>query len=276
MEVAVYVSRETPRQTHARLLKVLAAAKKEVLTGTYTFLEVPVSEAPQPATHGALAYVRDDEVWSRLVPSADPERELFTVIRFQFQEGLDNSGFVGWLASHLKANLGTGVFVVCGQNSRRGGIFDYLGCPARLREQVTLAIEKLESGANGGADSAQSGGGLLDGVRMRVVATGDQGQVGPGTLLEFAQQGSTVTARYAGGKIRVGHLVGTITEARLVFRFAQVDEEGLLHGGISTCDIDRAEAGRLRVIEHFQWESRQGSGTNVYEQIPAEQSWRQR
>ncbi len=62
---------------------------------------------------------------------------------FHFKCGLDNSGFVGWLASKIKLDLGTGVFVVCGQNNRKGGIFDYLGCPVDMGEKVTKLIEKL-------------------------------------------------------------------------------------------------------------------------------------
>ncbi|MBA3339895.1 MAG: hypothetical protein H0T54_09185, partial [Geodermatophilaceae bacterium] len=62
---------------------------------------------------------------------------------FHFPYGLDNSGFVGWLGSVLKHELGTGVFVVCGQNSRRGGIYDYWGCPAQLRHEAARVIEEL-------------------------------------------------------------------------------------------------------------------------------------
>ena len=39
--------------------------------------------------------------------------------------------------------LGTGVFVVCGQNAARGGIFDYWGCPATIRENVLTEIKNL-------------------------------------------------------------------------------------------------------------------------------------
>jgi len=56
---------------------------------------------------------------------------------------LDNSGFVGWLATHMKRSLGTGVFVVCGQNSARGGIFDYWGCPYAIRDSFFREIEGL-------------------------------------------------------------------------------------------------------------------------------------
>jgi hypothetical protein len=56
---------------------------------------------------------------------------------------LDNSGFVGWLASHLKTAVGTGVFVVCGQNTRRGGIFDYWGVPVEAADAVLAEVRRL-------------------------------------------------------------------------------------------------------------------------------------
>ena len=71
-----------------------------------------------------------------------PELAVFS---FHFRSGLDNSGFVGWLASALKQQLGTGVFVVCGQNSRRGGIYDYWDCPAQLRDDAARVIRQLRA-----------------------------------------------------------------------------------------------------------------------------------
>jgi hypothetical protein len=42
--------------------------------------------------------------------------ELVTAIdEYVAHHKVDNSGFVGWLASHLKAAIGTGVLVVCGK-----------------------------------------------------------------------------------------------------------------------------------------------------------------
>jgi len=65
------------------------------------------------------------------------------VWRFHFPAGLDNSGFVGWLASHLKRQFGTGVVVICGQNSARGGIFDYWACPFAIADPVLAEIRAL-------------------------------------------------------------------------------------------------------------------------------------
>src|ERR1700738_4859996 len=99
----MYVSQETVEQTRRRLLKVIAAAEVRFFEGTYCFRESPVASG--------LGNDPDDDVWSRLVPlpSGDPQAEAFCLISFHFESGLDNSGFVGWLASHLKQALGTGV-----------------------------------------------------------------------------------------------------------------------------------------------------------------------
>ena len=122
----MYVSDETPGQTDARLREVIRRATLVILEETYAFEELPLEAAGQLRID-ALAHVRDESVWSQLVASNQPDRELFRVFTFHFPPGVDNSGFVGWLGSRLKARFGTGIFVVCGQNSARGGIFDHWG-----------------------------------------------------------------------------------------------------------------------------------------------------
>lgn len=139
----VQISRETTEETEIRLLSVLAQADFVVYEGTYTFEEFPLASFKTRARQDALALVRDTEVWSQLIPSTDNAQELFSVFSFHFDGCSDNSGFVGWLANHLKQELGTGVFVTCGQNSTRGGIFDYWGCPAELKNEAIKEIRQL-------------------------------------------------------------------------------------------------------------------------------------
>ena len=138
------ISTETPEQTETRLKRVIQETDFEVFSGSYVFEEVPLSEFDR-LTPDALALVRDDEVWSQLVRSDDETKELFGMFGFHFTPGLDNSGFVGWLATHMKRKLGTELFVVCGQNTRRGGIFDYWGCPYELKDQVKAEISTLRA-----------------------------------------------------------------------------------------------------------------------------------
>ena len=71
--------------------------------------------------------------------------ERFGVFSFHFPAGVDNSGFVGWLATHLKHRLGTGVFVICGSNRARGGIYDYWGCPRELLPDVVAVVNELSA-----------------------------------------------------------------------------------------------------------------------------------
>jgi cell wall-associated NlpC family hydrolase len=139
----MYISQETPEQIFTRLRQVIREAELHVHERPYAFIEVNVSDFPQHLVADALAFVRDEDVWSALVPSSAPEHEKFTLFSFHFKPGFDNSGFVGWLASHFKQKLGTGVMVVCGQNSNRGGIFDYWGAPEALAIPVIAELRSL-------------------------------------------------------------------------------------------------------------------------------------
>jgi hypothetical protein len=139
----MYISQETTEQTERRLKQVLAAAHFELYPCNYAFVEAPFQEFPVQLVPAALAFVRDTLMWSALVPSSDERTEKFVIFSFHFQQGQDNSGFVGWLASHLKRTIGTGVLVICGQNSRCGGIFDYWGVPLSVGHQVVAEIRRM-------------------------------------------------------------------------------------------------------------------------------------
>lgn len=145
----MYVSRETPEETAARLRGVLAACEWRVLEGAFDFREWPCDRFPAERAVDALAFVRDEEVWSVLGPAEANAPEPLLVFSFHFAAGVDNSGFVGWLAGHLKTSLGTGVLVVCGQNSNRGGIFDYWGVPLEVGAAAVAEVERLRGGGGG-------------------------------------------------------------------------------------------------------------------------------
>lgn len=102
---------------------------------------------------------------------------------------------------------------------------------------------------------------------MRVVSTSDVGEIDADTLFEFGQAGSMISARYAGGKIRLGFLIGMFVADEVTFRYCQINREGRIDGGRSTCQLQRTESGRIRMLEHFEWDSRKGSGTNVLQEV---------
>jgi hypothetical protein len=139
----VQVSHETPEQTEWRLRKVISETDFKVYPGAYAFEEFPLKDFNEKANQDSLCLVRDNEVWSQLVPSDDQTKELFSIFSFHFDNCEDNSGFIGWLANHLKSRLGTGLFVTCGQNTNRDGIFDYWGCPLALGKEAVAEVQKL-------------------------------------------------------------------------------------------------------------------------------------
>lgn len=107
----------------------------------------------------------------------------------------------------------------------------------------------------------------LDGRMMNVIETDPGGVVNQDTLFSFYQKGTRVLARYAGGGIKNGCLVGHIKQNRLSFRYLQIDTEQSFDHGHSECGIEMTTDGRLRLVEHFQWESRETAGVNIFEEL---------
>ena len=107
----------------------------------------------------------------------------------------------------------------------------------------------------------------LDGLTMFVSTTAADGVVSGDTRLHFTQRGRRVVARYAGGRVLRGWLVGRWEGDILRFRYAQREASSGVHGGQSVCVVEERD-GRLRLIEHFAWSTRPGSGTNIFDEVP--------
>ena len=140
------ISVEKPEETGKRLLEVLKNATVVVMPDYYRFLELknPIYKIPV----NAIAIIRDKDNWSALMPSKPGENEVYAVFKTHFNPNDDNSGFVGWMASRVKEKFGSGVFVICGYNKSRGGIFDYMGVPASLKDDVVKYITGLRAGSD--------------------------------------------------------------------------------------------------------------------------------
>ncbi len=248
----VTVSHEVPAQTEARLRGVFRRSEVDWLPGLWAFVE-----DDQASGRGdSIAVIRDGGRLSALCPAgADTER--FGVFRVVLPRGADDSGFVGWLASRVKARTGSGLFVVCGHNRARGGIFDFYGIPEAETGGVRALLDRTCT-----ADS-------LDGVVMRVVATAAGAGIGIGTVFCFEQVGDSISARYGGGRVVQGWLAGTVDSGAsgLRFDYLQVDVAGRVDSGQSTGTLDRLPDGRRRLTEHFIWASRDGSGANRLEEL---------
>jgi hypothetical protein len=102
---------------------------------------------------------------------------------------------------------------------------------------------------------------------LETSSTDDRGIVDAKTRLYFAQKGARVFARYGGGSVTRGCLVGTLSGSELVFRYTQLEDSGQNHGGRSICEVRRTAQTGLRVIERFTWSACSDSGINIFEEI---------
>lgn len=99
---------------------------------------------------------------------------------------------------------------------------------------------------------------------MTVSSSDAHSVVSASTILTFEQQGTVVSARYRGGEIVDGYLIGHLTGWTLQFRYVQADRSGRLDCGVSAGLLERLADGRLRLVEHYQWLTRPESGTNTF------------
>lgn len=108
----------------------------------------------------------------------------------------------------------------------------------------------------------------LHNIKMTVIQTAENGVVNNDTIFDFTQTKNFVIAEYKGGRIRKGLLAGVLNGNELKFRYCQIQTDNKFDNGISTCELTLSDNGKIRLIEHFEWKSRQGEwGTNIFEEI---------
>jgi hypothetical protein len=115
--------------------------------------------------------------------------------------------------------------------------------------------------------TSETGAGSLDGRTFRVAAMGVEGEANEATMFEYHERDGVVWARYEGGAVRLGFLVGTRDGDRLDFRYSQLNESDETSNGHCTTAISSLPDGRLRLDETWEWESQPGAGTSAVEEI---------
>ena len=93
-----------------------------------------------------------------------------------------------------------------------------------------------------------------------------EGEAGAATVFEYHERDGVVWARYEGGAVRLGVLVGTREGDRVEFRYSQLNEAGETASGRGTTTISSLPDGRLRLEEDWAWETKPGAGTSAVEE----------
>lgn len=112
----------------------------------------------------------------------------------------------------------------------------------------------------------------LHGRTFRVLRNDGPGaEVTTDTVFHFRQEdvhGKTIVhADYRGGGVVMGKLVGVLEGHKMRHSYVQVNRQGELQRGSSTDEIELTPEGKLRLIDRWQWETQEGSGLCILEEI---------
>jgi hypothetical protein len=107
----------------------------------------------------------------------------------------------------------------------------------------------------------------LDGRRFRPPDDATGGDVGTDTEFVFHQEDDLIWARYDGGRVRLGYLVGKSDGVHAEFRYTQLLIDGTTANGWSRDRIEVRPDGRVRLHEAWRWESKIGAGSSVLDEV---------
>lgn len=105
--------------------------------------------------------------------------------------------------------------------------------------------------------------------RFRPVSNTENGETSGETIFLYQQEGNILTAKYAGGNIVSGHLIGLVDEiGRIDMRYHQVNTRGELMTGICRSTPEILPNGKIRLHESWEWTSGDRSkGASVIEEV---------
>lgn len=109
----------------------------------------------------------------------------------------------------------------------------------------------------------------LDGRVFVPVQNAAAGTVTDQTRFEFSQNGTNFTARYHGGPITDGHILGQFhgpVKAELLYHC--VTKEGELKAGQASATFSALTDGRVCIDMCWRWLNGEGEGMSRYEEIP--------
>ena len=112
---------------------------------------------------------------------------------------------------------------------------------------------------------------MYDGRKLAVISNTGKGDMRPGQIFEYRQDGARVWSVYNSNEARFGSLVASVdAEGKLDVRYQQLDPNGTPRTGRCVTTPERMEDGRLRLREEWQWTNGDGSrGETVLEEVTA-------
>jgi len=107
------------------------------------------------------------------------------------------------------------------------------------------------------------------GRKFAGISNAAHGQVNSDTVFQYQQNEHILTAKYKGGLIREGYMLGLVNEDNtLQFVYHHIDIEGNIKSGHCISTPELLPDGRIRLHERWQWTyGGEGKGESVVEEI---------
>lgn len=105
--------------------------------------------------------------------------------------------------------------------------------------------------------------------KFRPINNTENGETSSETLFHYKQNGNILTAEYAGGKIKFGHLIGLVDQSgNIDMRYHQVNDKNELMTGTCISKPEILVNGKIRLHEQWEWTSGdQSKGQSIIEEI---------
>lgn len=95
-----------------------------------------------------------------------------------------------------------------------------------------------------------------NGKRFRPIESSENSETSNQTVFVYKQEGNILTAEYAGGKIKKGHLIGLVDEnGKIDMRYHQININGEIMTGLCFSIPEILDNGKIRLHEKWQWTS---------------------
>lgn len=108
-----------------------------------------------------------------------------------------------------------------------------------------------------------------DQKKFRPISNSENGEVSDEMIFHYQQNGNVLTCTYSGKNIRIGHLIGLVSQSgQIDMRYHQINLAGELMTGTCSSRPELMANGKIRLHEDWKWTSGDGSeGKSILEEI---------
>ncbi|WP_299889426.1 n-acetylglutamate synthase [uncultured Lacinutrix sp.] len=105
--------------------------------------------------------------------------------------------------------------------------------------------------------------------KFKAVKNTSNGETSDDTIFHYNQTENILTARYSGGRIVEGHLIGLVSpNGDIDMRYHQINDQGNIMTGICKSTPEILKNGKIRLHEEWQWTSGDKSkGNSIIEEL---------